>query len=127
MKVELYAPESYIKASPHVRNQVINGCGPGGWKKKIIPDHLLGLSIKEACNIHDWMYFTGCCIADKEEADRVFRNNMLRIIEAGGGMKILQRYRRYLAQAYYESVEHLGGLAFWANKNGNTTLIEVEI
>lgn len=123
--VKLYAPDSYINATENVRNMVVNGCGAGGWKIDLVPDHLLGISIREACKIHDWMYALGETIADKEEADRVFLNNMLRIINAYKSNWILQHFRRRLAHGYYEAVEHFGGPAFWTGKNGKNNLIEI--
>lgn len=114
---KLYAPESYWTASPEVRNQVINGCGTAGWKGWIVPDTIYFLNIVEACKIHDWMYTCGQTLADKQEADRVFLNNMLRIIEAKTRIKTLKKLRAIRAREYYEAVEHFGGPAFWAGKN----------
>jgi len=119
----LYAPESYVSAPPEVRAAVANGCGPGGWKVDIVPDTIWGLDISAACNIHDWMYAAGTTIADKDEADRVLLNNMLRLIEAAGGWRILRALRRHRARIYYEAVRHFGGPAFWAGKNRDTELI----
>lgn len=125
--VWLYAPESYIQALPAVRTQVVNGCGPAGWKRKLISDKLWGLNVKVACDIHDWMYTVGETLADKEEADRVFRNNMLRMIEAAGGPAWLQALRRRRAQTYYLAVEYGGGPAFWHNKNGYNKLLAITL
>lgn len=127
MKVELYAPESYINASEDVRRIVANGCGPGGWKVDLVPDSIIGCNIKPACNIHDWMYALGLTLADKAEADRVLLNNILRIIKAHGGHWLLQHFRRRLARGYYEAVENFGGPAFWQNKNGYNILLEVAL
>ncbi len=126
MNCPLYAPASYIAASPEVRAQVVNGCGPGGWKVDIVPDTVWGLSISAACDIHDWMYATGATLADKDSADRVLLNNCLRLINAAGGWRILRALRRRRARTYYEAVQHLGGPAFWANKNQVDELIPEE-
>jgi hypothetical protein len=115
--VTLYAPETYVRSSDKVRSLVVNGCGPGGWKVDIIPDTIYGLDISPACNVHDWMYTGGETLADKEEADRVFLNNMLRIIDAAGGWWVLRQLRRRRARVYYEAVQHFGGPAFWSGKN----------
>lgn len=119
----LYAPELYITASPEVRAQVVNGCGPGGWKVDIIPDTIWGLDISAACNIHDWMYTVGADLAAKDEADRVFLNNVLRLVEAVGGCWLLRKLRRIRAKEYYEAVHVFGGPAFWAGKNDKSTLV----
>lgn len=121
----LYAPELYITATPEVRAQVCNGCGPGGWKVDIIPDTIWGLCITESCNVHDWMYATGATIADKEEADRVFLNNVLRQIDAAGGCSLLRKLRRARAKEYYEAVHLFGGPAFWSNVNPITNMMPV--
>lgn len=123
--VKLYAPESYVTASPEVRKQVINGCGPGGWKVDLIPDSLYGLDISEACNIHDWMYTAGATLKDKAEADRVFLNNMIRLINSKGSIWIIKRLRLRAAKAYYEAVDHFGGPAFWEGKNAPETAFPV--
>lgn len=115
--VKLFAPQTYLQASPQVRNQVINGCGTAGWKGGLIPDNLLGLSIHDCCNIHDWMYEVGQTLADKEEADRVFLNNMVRLITGETWFWTVKRLRLRLAKGYYEAVQHFGGPAFWANVN----------
>lgn len=119
----LYAPASYISASPEVRSTVVNGCGPGGWKVDLIPDSIWGLNIAAVCDIHDWMYATGQTLADKDEADRVFLNNSLRLIDAASSCWILRQLRRRRAKTYYEAVQHFGGPAFWAGKNPGECLI----
>lgn len=118
--VLLYAPEQYWGLSQNVKKQLVNGCGTAGWKGKLIPDTIWGLNIKPSCNIHDFMYGVGETIEDKDEADRSFRNNMLRQIETAGGPKWLQWLRRRRAQKYYLAVAELGGPAFWKDKNPET-------
>jgi hypothetical protein len=116
-ELQLFAPESYHLASKEVRDRVTNGCGTAGWKGWLVPDTVYFLSIKAACQIHDWMYAAGTTLADKEEADRVFLNNMMRIINAAGGWGILVQARRTRAREYYEAVKYCGGPAFWDGKN----------
>ena len=118
----LFAPAAYWAATPEIKATVMNGCGPGGWKVDLIPDSLLFLSIHEPCDIHDWMYVCGATIADKDEADRVFLNNCLRLIKAAGGWWPLQMMRRNRAKAYYLAVKYFGGPAFWSGKNPPETL-----
>ena len=113
---KLYAPEAYWQLSPAAHKAICNGCGTAGWKGKIIPDHLLWLSVRRACDIHDYMYHVGITLEDKEEADRVFLNNMLRIVEAES-IWFLRRWRRHLAISYYGAIKDFGGPAFWAEKN----------
>ncbi len=117
--IVLYTPESYRVATQAERNKVCNGCGAkglGGW---FVPNTLWGLSVKPACDRHDWMWEEGKTIADKEKADRVFLNNMVRIIENADhfGAGILRPLRRQRAMKYYSAVKDFGGPAFWKNKN----------
>lgn len=125
----LYAPKVYgnqpywfWEGPPEIREW---GCGPGkGIGDRIVPDHLLGLSIKIACSIHDHMYFWGVTKDDKEMADRVFLQNMNRLIKAKGGL--LKPARYLLAITYYNAVSHFGTTSFW-NKKHEEDLIGVYV
>jgi len=123
--MKLFAPATYVSAPEAIRQAVVNGCGTGGWKGALVPDTIWGLSITAACNIHDWMYAAGSTLAEKEEADRVFLNNMLRLVESAGGLWLLQRLRRRRAWIYYQAVYRFGGPAFWSGKNPDKTMMEV--
>jgi hypothetical protein len=119
----LYAPNSYTHASEAIRAAVVNGCGPGGWKFDLVPDTIYGLNITLACNIHDWMYHEGETIADKDTADRVMLNNLLRMIDVARAPFWLRKLRCWRARTYYNAVHLYGGSAFWADKNnGNETI-----
>jgi hypothetical protein len=78
---------------------------------------MYGLSITEAANIHDYMYYVGMTLEDKREADRVFLNNMIRIIEANSKFWVLEFLRKRRAKKYYLAVDWFGGPAFWSGKN----------
>ena len=116
--MKLYAPVAYWNLTVEERKYF--RCGPGrGLLERIIPDSIYGLCITESCSIHDYMYQVGEPSNEgKEEADRVFLNNMLRQIEecqdvcADLLMKRLDR-----AQLYYSFVKNFGGPAYWAGKN----------
>jgi len=100
-----------------------NGCGTEGWKGSLVPNHLWFLSIKRACNIHDAGYeLAEPNIKAKETEDRIFRNNMLRIINAKTKWKWLKRRRYRAARVYYRFVVELGGPAFWEGKNPKLTI-----
>lgn len=122
--VQLYGPETYWATED--RDKECNGCGPEGLIGAVIPDTIYGLSITPACNIHDWMYMHGATIADKEEADRVFFNNMLRIIDSRPG-RIMQWLRSRRSMLYYRAVRDFGGPWFWQGKNRKTELGNVAI
>jgi hypothetical protein len=112
--VNLFVPD-------HLKNKLAkfndNGCG-SGWNALLVPDHLWFCNIKPACKIHDMMYAFGEeDIEGKQTADRVFLNNMVRIVVAKTSWKRLMRHRLNLARYYYEVVRDYGGPAYWENKN----------
>lgn len=117
MAAKLYAPAEYWRLSVSARAELTNGCGPSGWKNGLVPDNLLWVDIGSACDIHDWMYYVGQTEADREEADRVFLNNMLRIVEAESANALTRFIRRRLALHYYGAVRDYGAVYFWADKN----------
>lgn len=110
--VELHRPIGYVYDP-----QVSNGAGPSG-KGWIVPDTLWGLSITEAANVHDWMYTYG---NDKIEADLVFLENMIRIIDDATEFRFLHWMRTSRALKYYLAVRYFGQGAFDAAKERATT------
>jgi len=112
--MKLFAPEGYWKLTPEEKEKIVNGAGPKGYGW-LVPDTIWGLSITEAANIHDFCYAVGTTIDDKIEADRIFMNNMVRLISAGKWWLKGLRMRR--ARKYYLAVKHFGGPAFWSGKN----------
>lgn len=123
----LFAPEEYWAMPPAEKRIRCNGCGAKGLGGLLVPDTLYGLSIEEACNIHDFMYNRGKTIEDKKEADRVFLNNMVRIVDNNTAWKWLKALRRRRARTYYEVVKHFGAPAFWSGKNDIKNLMTVRI
>jgi len=118
---KLYAPESYWKYGREQLSMLVNGCGPEGWKRYFIPDNILWISIKEACDIHDFMYIFGESEKDREEADRVFKYNMMRVVEGESRNVIMLWARRRIALYYYNQVRSWGGTYFWQDKNPEKT------
>lgn len=114
--VNLYAPREYWLLAKDRKAKIVSGCGPKS-ANFLVPETLWGLSITEACNIHDYMYWVGETREDKEKADRVFLNNMLRIIEARTKWTWLKWLRRARAKKYYLAVKWFGAPAYWKNKN----------
>lgn len=115
-RATLFAPAAFWRLTPAQRAALCNGCGAR--RGLPVPGTIWGLDISIACDIHDYMYMGGETEADREEADRAFLNNLLRIIEADsipfGPLKWLRRYR---AVTYYAAVRDFGGPAFWDSKN----------
>lgn len=113
----LYAPVGFKLATIEELKEVCNSCGAkDSWFRP--PSKIYGTDIAAACNIHDYQYNFGVTIEDKDEADRVFHNNMNRLITRDKHKFYkptwLQRRR---ALKYYMAVKHFGGEAFWAGKN----------
>jgi len=111
--INFYAPE---KVWERLADKTIekNGCG-AGWTASLIPDRWFGLDFTMPCAIHDEMYALGITNEDKEIADRVFYNNMLRVVETRP--KCLQFLGRRLALRYYQAVRDFGSVAYWSGKN----------
>jgi len=116
MTVLLFAPQSYHNATPRMIAEICNGCGAKGIGGYLVPDTLYGLNVSPVCDIHDWMYHEGSTLPDKDAADRVMYNNMIRYIDAYScwALKWLRTRR---AMKYYLAVKYFGGGAYWADKN----------
>ncbi len=129
-KVDLYADADCWDFKDMLPDEFNSyGCGPGGIGDFFVPDTVYGLSIREACRIHDWGY-RHCKDGsedDRARHDRILRNNSQRIVEAGttwGWVKAL-RMRRVLT--YYQMVRNFGSNAYWSERNVPDDLQEVEI
>lgn len=119
---QLYAPVGYQRLLPEEKADICNGCGAKfGVSKWLVPNRMWGLNVKEACNIHDYMYHIGSTLEDKAEADRVFLNNAIRLINDASPW--LAGFRRRRALKYYEAVHLVGGAAFWKGKNPPETMV----
>jgi hypothetical protein len=110
--VPLVAPVEYWQMPEEERNLIAGGCGPGGFGDALVPDTLWGLSVRAACEIHDWMYHFGESIDDKRLADRLFLDNMVSIICTKTKNWILRKLRLQRAWAYYQAVAKFGGPSF---------------
>jgi hypothetical protein len=120
----------YVFAAHEQRAAVCNGAGPRrfGW---LVPDTFWGLCITESANNHDWDYQWGETIEDKHEADRTFRNNMLRQADTlrvkekcKTNSWICRKWNEYKHQRrldmineYFKAVDSFGGPAFWDKTN----------
>lgn len=111
----LLAPEGFWLLTPEAKSEICNGCGAKGASYNfLIPGQLLGLTITECCNIHDYGYAMGLSEADKREADLLLLTNCLRLIE--DGFAALRPARRLEALAFYAAVADWGDTAFWVGK-----------
>lgn len=105
----------YLKLTPEQKNKIVNGAGPSGaWYNFLIPNTLYGLSLTEVFNIHDFDYYSGVTLMDKERADTRLLDNMFSVINHTGG--VLSGLRRRRALKYYEAVVIGGEKAFLKGK-----------
>ena len=113
----IYAPASFLCATKEQLADTCNGCGAAdSWFRP--PSHLFGTWIGAACIVHDWMYGHGRTNEDKDEADRTFKHNMLRLVQRDAHNWYKPSYvQRKLVNVYYKSVVDFGGPAFWKGKN----------
>ena len=114
--INYYAPK---KVWDRLKDKTIpkNGCG-SKFTYWIVPDKFccLGLNLTIPCAIHDEQYALGKTNEDKIEADRIFRNNGYRAVEAMP--KLFRPIGRIIVDGYVSSVSGgLGNVAFWRDKN----------
>lgn len=96
-----------------------DGCG-SGWNEPIVPDTIYGLSIRQACCIHDHRYTIGGYEADKENADKEFLSNMLTLIDNNKKWYYPTWLARRRAMTYYDAVIRAGEGSFNYHHEGNT-------
>ncbi len=114
--LKLYAPDSYWKATDEEKAAVCNGCGAKGGIK--VPDSFLGLEIKKACNIHDWMTEEGQTLGDFLFAAVMFLANLAAIILSDSN-RFVRIIRMILAFNYFTGVLIGGRSHFFKNKTEN--------
>jgi len=106
------------------------GCGPGdGIGDRLVPDTMYGLNVSEACRVHDWYYrfYPEDTEDARAMADRIFRNNLLRIVRAKTENPILRWLRERRCVAYYLAVRWRGGPAYHNDRNQSKNTNEVEV
>ena len=123
--MKLYAPEQFWLLTDEAREEISNGCGPKSYMGWIVPDTVWGLSVSPCCDIHDYMYHIGENEDDRNVADRVFLNNMIRIVTHHTTNKVLLKLRLRRVRTYYYMVSKFGGPAFWNPKNLPTQVRDV--
>jgi hypothetical protein len=116
----LSAPNSFWAATIEDREEIINGCGPRGVLDWLIPDKIFGLPIRPACEIHDWCFAVWDDRAGFTLSNKLFRNNMQRIIwtwftktKQGFFKRLVLRSRMIAAFVYYSAVNNLGEFFYY--------------
>jgi hypothetical protein len=94
------------------------GCGPGGLGDWFVPDTMWGLSVTDACRIHDWDYRHAPEASEehRDECDRRLLSNVRRIINAKSTNKFSRRLRLIRSSTYYQFVHHMGDFEAVADK-----------
>jgi hypothetical protein len=105
----LLASTGYWNATPEQIEEHTGGCGPGKLGDHFVPDTMWGESVFLACQIHDWMYWTGRTPQDKRTADLCFLVNMILLVDNG---HILDPLRLRRCMTYFQAVSLGGGEAF---------------
>jgi len=120
MKLPLYYPISYLRATEEEKKLVCNGCGAkDGFK---VPNTFWGLLIVLACEIHDWMFYKGATLGDYFFANVIFFWNLTAIIfNKSNKFMLLLRMERALK--YFLGVMFKSGQnAFWVDKQRNNIM-----
>lgn len=111
--VPLLAPWEYWALDDRAKGALgLGGCGPGGIGDFLVPDTVWGLSIRPACEIHDYMYADGRTWDDKRLADKVFLANMVSIVRAKTDNAVLRWLRLQRVRTYYRAVRDFGAISF---------------
>ena len=121
--IRFYIPEN-VESRLCDKSVKKNGCG-SGWNAALVPDNWFGIDFTIPCAIHDEMYAVGKTLEDKNEADRVFLNNMIRVADTK--WCVGKRFGRWLARKYYGVVVNYGGPAYWADKNQPKRVVEAYV
>jgi len=113
----LAAPPGYWRLTPEEKEKICNGCGAKSALVDFVPDTIWGLDISEACNIHDYCWH----VAEPtwqafHDANRLFLDNMLRLINRLTRWSWMRWLRRKRALKYYQAVEEFGRHIFWSGR-----------
>ncbi len=95
------------------------GCGPGKIGDWLVPDTVYGLSIRDACRIHDWdtRHGSGVSKEHRKLCDVRFKDNMFIIVKAGTDNWFLLRVRLTRCRFYFWMVRSCGKNAYWGERN----------
>lgn len=111
--VAIAAPASFWKADQDLIDEVCGGCGPGGIGDYVVPDTVLFLNVRVACEVHDWCFAVWNYKAGFDKANNVFKNNMIRIIDQRTKWGWLKKHRYKRAYGNYWMVQHCGESFFY--------------
>jgi hypothetical protein len=117
----LVLPKAVCDLTPEQIADISNGCGPASMRMKLIPDAILRVDFRNACNGHDCCYHFGVDEEDKRISDRLFLYNLLFAVDAHCTVNgIVDKLRRVACRSaafdYYKAVADWGDSAFYAGK-----------
>lgn len=127
VEARLYAPVDFISAKSEHRHVVCNVMPEGrlliGAVDMLIPSVIWGLNIRHAVEIHAWMYAMGTTLAAKLQADRVFHNNVQRLVDMAHNPNAPDWSCRRLNRlaAIDTMLADYGAVDFWENQNATET------
>jgi|OM-RGC.v1.024297829 hypothetical protein len=84
-------------------------CGPAASDLRL--NYVLGVDVRYACTIHDFMYYTGGTEYDRRVADLVFKRNLDRVLHSKHDMS--ESVRASIGRLYYVMCRGFGWLFFW--------------
>lgn len=88
---------------------VANGCGPKfGILGAIVPD--FGDIFTPACNLHDWVYWSGGPVENRIYADEKFRQDLDAVVNSMSWWK--RWLLSWVPKVYYVMVRRLGNFAW---------------
>lgn len=116
-EVELTCRKSFTDKTPEQREAVSNGLGPKGFGW-LVPDTIIGINVTPAGDVHDEGYTEGGIIVDKQMDDRIFRDNMIRLVNAKKNQwSWVKKLRMRRIKQNYRAVKNFGGGAFnWKHR-----------
>lgn len=108
IKEGLRAPAAYFSLLFEDKKRICNGVGAKDHWSAILPESILGASIHESANIHDYMIYIAETEEDYDLADLVFGRNMRQQITEQSSNMISCFIRLVIADAYYVAVRFKG-------------------
>lgn len=104
---KLRAPVGFLES----KQAEIGRCGPGKLGGRLVPDKILGLSIRPACKIHDYTYQVGETQEDKDNSDIELFANGFRIIKQRSNW-IMVGLRSLILHIYFMACIYGGNLVY---------------
>lgn len=108
-QVYLQAPVERQEVPEEIRREIETGCGPEAFGRSSF-NRVLDVSVREACNIHDWQYSMGGTKRERKEADELMRKNMHYIVSSK--RDVWYPWRLVWVDTYYFAVRSFGWMFY---------------